>query len=128
MKQANPFNGNHILGSPVFAPEELHVYRQVCFVNDPRSVGAISRFSDHIALLRSARRTVSGSYKHVAPPEQRQVSHVCDCRTQALAVIRASRDLLLSIPFDADARLQEVATDELFLADLNVTLEDFGQR
>ena len=52
-------------------------------------------------------------------------------RTQALAVLRASRDLLLRIPPNADARLElmeEFATGEPFLADLNVTLEEFGQR
>ena len=51
-------------------------------------------------------------------------------RTQAVAVLRASRDLLLSIPSNADVRLelmQEFATGEVLLADLNVTLEDFGQ-
>jgi uncharacterized protein (DUF433 family) len=52
-------------------------------------------------------------------------------RTQALAVVRASRDLFLSIPTNSDARpelMQEFATGELFLADVKVTLEDFGQR
>ena len=52
-------------------------------------------------------------------------------RTQALAVLGASRDLLLSTPSNVDARLelmQRAANGELFLADLNVTLEDFGQR
>ena len=50
-------------------------------------------------------------------------------RDQALAVLSASRDSLLSNPTNGDARLalmQSAATDELFLADLNATLEDFG--
>ena len=51
-------------------------------------------------------------------------------RTQAVAVLRSSRDLLLSVPSNADARLelmQQAVTGEVLLADLNVTLEDFGQ-
>jgi uncharacterized protein (DUF433 family) len=50
-------------------------------------------------------------------------------RDQALAVLTASRDSLLSNPTNIDARLElmhKAASDELFLADLNATMEDFG--
>jgi uncharacterized protein (DUF433 family) len=49
-------------------------------------------------------------------------------RDQALAVLSASRESLLSAPTSTQARLEvmnEAAHDELFLADLNATLEDF---
>jgi uncharacterized protein (DUF433 family) len=51
-------------------------------------------------------------------------------RDQALAVLSASRDSLLNTPTSKQARLElmrEAANDDLFLADLNATLEDFGQ-
>ena len=50
-------------------------------------------------------------------------------RDQARAVLSASRDSLLSNPTNIDARLElmhKAASDELFLADLNATMEDFG--
>ncbi len=50
-------------------------------------------------------------------------------RDQALAVLSASRDSLLSKTTNTDARLElmrKAMNDELFLADLNATLEDFG--
>ncbi len=49
-------------------------------------------------------------------------------RDQALAVISASRESLLGVATGTQARLKlmnEAANDELFLADLNTTLEDF---
>ena len=49
-------------------------------------------------------------------------------RDQALAVLSASRESLLNTPTSAEARLEvmrEAAGDELFLADLNATVEDF---
>lgn len=49
-------------------------------------------------------------------------------RDQALAVLGASRESLLGVPTGTQARLKlmnEAANDELFLADLNATLEDF---
>jgi uncharacterized protein (DUF433 family) len=49
-------------------------------------------------------------------------------RDQALAVLSASRESLLNAPTSRQARLDmmnEAANDELFLADLNATLEDF---
>ena len=49
-------------------------------------------------------------------------------RDQALAVLSASRDSLLSVPADGQERLKamrEAANDELFLADLNDAIEDF---
>ena len=49
-------------------------------------------------------------------------------RDQALAVISASRESLLSTPTSTQARLEfmrEAANDKLFLEDLNATLEDF---
>jgi uncharacterized protein (DUF433 family) len=50
-------------------------------------------------------------------------------RDQAVAVLSASRDLLLCYRSDVDNRLksmQAAASDELFLADLNASMEDFG--
>src|SRR5258705_4224020 len=50
-------------------------------------------------------------------------------RDQALAVLSASRDSLLGNSTKFEARLElmlKAATDELFLADLNATMEDFG--
>lgn len=49
-------------------------------------------------------------------------------RDQALAVLSASRESLLNTPTSTHARLElmrEAAKDELFMADLNTTLEDF---
>jgi len=49
-------------------------------------------------------------------------------RQQALAVLSASRESLLNTPTSTKARLElmrEAANDELYLADLNATLEDF---
>lgn len=49
-------------------------------------------------------------------------------RDQALAVISASRESLLSTPTSTQARLEfmrKAANDKLFLDDLNATLEDF---
>jgi uncharacterized protein (DUF433 family) len=49
-------------------------------------------------------------------------------RDQALAVLSASRESLVSAPTDTQARLElmrEAANDKLFLEDLNTTLEDF---
>jgi uncharacterized protein (DUF433 family) len=49
-------------------------------------------------------------------------------REQALAVLSASRESLLNTPTSTQARLElmrEAANDELYLADLNATLEDF---
>lgn len=50
-------------------------------------------------------------------------------RDQALAVLSASRASLLNTPTNTQTRLElmkEAANDELFLADLNSTLEDFN--
>lgn len=49
-------------------------------------------------------------------------------RDQALAVVDASRNSLLSVPADGQTRLQfmrEAVNDELFMADLNAAMEDF---
>lgn len=49
-------------------------------------------------------------------------------RDQALAVLGASRETLLSAPTDTRARLEsmrEAVQDELFLEDLNETMDDF---
>jgi uncharacterized protein (DUF433 family) len=49
-------------------------------------------------------------------------------REQAVAVLSASRESLLSTPTNAEARMElmsEAANDELFLADLNSAMEDF---
>jgi uncharacterized protein (DUF433 family) len=49
-------------------------------------------------------------------------------RDQALAVLGASRDSLLSTPTDTQARLEfmrKAVNDELFLEDLNATMDDF---
>jgi uncharacterized protein (DUF433 family) len=49
-------------------------------------------------------------------------------RDQALAVLSASRESLLNARTSTEARLElmrEAANDELFMADLNATLEDF---
>jgi uncharacterized protein (DUF433 family) len=49
-------------------------------------------------------------------------------REQALAVLSASRESLLNTKTSSNARLEcmrEAADDELFMADLNATLEDF---
>ena len=56
-------------------------------------------------------------------------------RDQALAVLSASRETLLNTPMSTQARLEltqarlelmsEAANDELFMADLSATLEDF---
>lgn len=49
-------------------------------------------------------------------------------RELALAVLSASRESLLNTRTNTDARLElmkEAANDELFMADLNATLEDF---
>ena len=49
-------------------------------------------------------------------------------RDQALAVLSASRESLLNTRTSTQARLEfmrEAANDELFMADLNATLEDF---
>lgn len=49
-------------------------------------------------------------------------------REQALAVLSASRESLLNTRTSTQARLElmrEAANDELFMADLNATLEDF---
>ena len=50
-------------------------------------------------------------------------------REQAVAVLSASRESLLNRPTDTQARIEmmkEAASDELFLADLNATMEDFS--
>ncbi len=49
-------------------------------------------------------------------------------REQAVAVLSASRESLLNTPMDRQARMElmsEAVNDELFLADLKATLEDF---
>ena len=49
-------------------------------------------------------------------------------REQAVALLTASRDSVLNTPTDTQARMElmsEAANDELFLADLNATMEDF---
>ncbi len=49
-------------------------------------------------------------------------------REQAVAVLSASRESLLNMPTDTQARMElmsQAANDELFLADLNATMEDF---
>src|SRR5438876_12358011 len=49
-------------------------------------------------------------------------------REQAVAVLSASRESLLNSPTNIDARIEfmgQAANDELFLADLNSTMEDF---
>jgi uncharacterized protein (DUF433 family) len=49
-------------------------------------------------------------------------------REQAVAVISASRESLLNTPTDKTARMalmDQAANDELFLADLKATMEDF---
>jgi uncharacterized protein (DUF433 family) len=49
-------------------------------------------------------------------------------REQAVAVLSASRESLLNTQTNIEARMElmsQAATDELFLADLNATMEDF---
>ena len=49
-------------------------------------------------------------------------------REKAVAVLSASRESLLSTPMNTQARMElmsKAANDELFLADLNATMEDF---
>jgi uncharacterized protein (DUF433 family) len=49
-------------------------------------------------------------------------------RDQALAVLSASRETLLGVTSDTQARLElmrEAVNDELFIEDLNETMEDF---
>jgi uncharacterized protein (DUF433 family) len=49
-------------------------------------------------------------------------------REQAVAVLTASRDSVLKTPTDTQARMElmsQAANDELFLADLNATMDDF---
>lgn len=49
-------------------------------------------------------------------------------REQAVAVLTASRDSVLNTPTDTQARMElmgQAANDELFLADLNATMDDF---
>jgi len=49
-------------------------------------------------------------------------------REQAVAVLSASRESLMNAPTDTQARMElmsQAASDELFLADLNATMEDF---
>ena len=49
-------------------------------------------------------------------------------REQAVAVLSASRKSLLNTPTDTQARMEvmsQAMNDELFLADLNATMEDF---
>lgn len=49
-------------------------------------------------------------------------------REQAVAVLSASRDSVLNLPNDSQARMalmSQPASDKLFLADLNATMEDF---
>jgi uncharacterized protein (DUF433 family) len=49
-------------------------------------------------------------------------------REQAVAVLSASRDSVLSMPTNTQARMElmgQAANDELFLEDLNATMEDF---
>lgn len=50
-------------------------------------------------------------------------------REQAVAVLSASRESLLNTPTNTQARMElmgEAAKDELFLADLNATMEDWA--
>jgi uncharacterized protein (DUF433 family) len=49
-------------------------------------------------------------------------------REQAVAVLSASRESLLNMPTNNQARMElmsRAANDELFLADLNATMQDF---
>jgi len=49
-------------------------------------------------------------------------------REQAVAVLSASRESLLNTPTNTQARMEfmsQAVNDELFLADLNATMEDF---
>lgn len=49
-------------------------------------------------------------------------------REQAVAVMSASKESLLSVPTDTHARMElmrQAVKDELFMADLNATMEDF---
>jgi len=49
-------------------------------------------------------------------------------REQAVAVLSASRESLLNMPTNTQARIEfmsQAANDELFLADLNATMEEF---
>ena len=49
-------------------------------------------------------------------------------REQAIAVLSASRESLLNVPTNTQARMElmsQAASDELFMADLNATMEDF---
>jgi uncharacterized protein (DUF433 family) len=49
-------------------------------------------------------------------------------REQAVAVLNASRQFLLNTPTNTQARMElmsQAVNDELFLADLNATMEDF---
>ena len=49
-------------------------------------------------------------------------------REQAVAVLAASRESVLNAPTDTQARIElmsQAANDELFLADLNATMDDF---
>jgi uncharacterized protein (DUF433 family) len=49
-------------------------------------------------------------------------------REQAVAVLSASRESLMNAPTDTQARIEfmsHAASDELFMADLNATMEDF---
>lgn len=49
-------------------------------------------------------------------------------REQVVAVLTASRDSVLNTPTDTQARVElmsQAANDELFLADLNATMDDF---
>ncbi len=49
-------------------------------------------------------------------------------REQAVAVLSASRESLMNAPTDTQARMElmsQAASDELFMADLNATMEDF---
>jgi uncharacterized protein (DUF433 family) len=49
-------------------------------------------------------------------------------RDQALAVLKASSETLLSVTTDTQARMElmrEAVNDELFMEDLNKTMEDF---
>ena len=51
-------------------------------------------------------------------------------REQAVAVLSASRESLLNSPTSREARIafmSQAANDELFLADLNSTMEDFNK-
>jgi len=71
------FNNNHIVGSPVSAPEELYVYRRSS-PQSPRSGGATCRvFLAHCAPLERYESGELQGYRHSAPLEQGQVSQVC---------------------------------------------------